>query len=166
LRAKYRGRADGKTGVKLDVWAKVLQSLLNLAGGWLTFGLHDQAAPILDDARAELLGQSAAPLPPKDYTELAKAYVSALGQGPAEPGLARVGELFRRMEPGRITNTWTTSKFYSRFHLNLVEATVQAVVSDDFALGPAGRRWLDEDEYLVRRRIHRDMKRHLERSGL
>jgi hypothetical protein len=39
-------------------------------------------------------------------------------------------------------------------------------VSDDFVLGSAGRRWLDEDELLVRRRIHRDMKRHLDRSGL
>ena len=39
-------------------------------------------------------------------------------------------------------------------------------VSDDFALGPGGRKWLDDDEYLVRRRIHADMKRERERSGI
>ena len=70
------------------------------------------------------------------------------------------------MEPGRIVNSFTTSKFYSRFHLNLVEEVVLAVVSDDFALGPAARRWFDEDEYLARRRIHADMKHHLQKSGL
>ena len=151
---------------QVDLWGKVLQSLLHLAGGWLTFGLNDQAAPILDEAREELIGPNPAPLPAKDYTSLAQAYVAALGQGPAETGLPRITELFRKMDPDRITNTFTTAKFYSRFHLNLVEETVLAVVSDDFALGPAGRRWLDEDEYLVRRRIHRDMKRHLAQSGL
>jgi hypothetical protein len=70
------------------------------------------------------------------------------------------------MDPGRVTNTWTTAPYYSRLHLNLVEEVILAVVSDEFALGPAGRRWLDDDEYLVRRRIHADMKRHLVRSGL
>jgi cellulose synthase operon protein C len=39
-----------------------------------------------------------------------------------------------------------------------VEAAVLAVVTDDFALGPAVRRWLDDDEYRVRRRIHRDTR--------
>jgi hypothetical protein len=35
---------------------------------------------------------------------------------------------------------------------------VRAVVTDDFALGPAVRRWLDDDEYRVRRRIHQDTR--------
>jgi hypothetical protein len=48
----------------------------------------------------------------------------------------------------------------------LVEEVVLAMVSDEFALGPAGRKWLDDDEYLVRKRIHGDMKRGLDRSGL
>jgi hypothetical protein len=106
-----------------------------------------------------LIGPSAPPFAPKEYTALAQAYVAALGHGPADAGLPRITQLFRKMPPERIVNAFTTSKFYSRFHLNLVEETVLALVSDDFALGPAGRRWLDEDEYLVRRRIHRDMKR-------
>ena len=66
----------------------------------------------------------------------------------------------------RVTNTFTTAPYYSRLHLNLVEEVVLAIVSDDFALGQAGRRWLDEDEYLVRRRVHGDMRRHLEAGGL
>lgn len=162
-----RPAAEFKTrfAIKPDHWAKALQSLVNLAGGWLMIGLGEQARPILEMARAELLdGRSK--LQPKDYVPLAQAYVAALTQGPAETGLPQVGELYRRMPPGKVVNGWTTARFYSRFHLNLVEETVLAVVSDDFARGTAGRRWLEEDELLVRRRIHADMRAHLARSGL
>jgi hypothetical protein len=150
---------------KPDVWAKALQSLLHLAGGWLTYGLSEQAAPTLALARAELTGQGFA-LAPKDFTPLAQAYVAALGQGPAEAGVARVAELFQKMDPARVANSFTSAKFYSRFHLNLVEQVVLALVNDDFALGPAGRRWLDEDEYLLRRRVHADIRKQLAAGGL
>lgn len=155
-----------KHQAKPELWSAVLQTLLNLAGGWLHFGRADRAAPILEEARNELLSANAVSLPPKEYTELARAYVTALGQGPSEPALARMIELFRRMSPAKITNTWTTAQYYSRFHLNLVEDVIRAVVNDDAALGPSGRRWLDDDEYLVRRRIHADMKRNLEKNNL
>ncbi len=166
LRIKYRGKKPDPKATKLDLWPKALQSLLNIAGGWLRIGLAERAASILADAADELLGPTSLPLAPKDYTPLAQAYVSALGHGPADSGIVRIAELFDRMPVGRIVNGWTTARFYSLFHLNLVEDTVLAIVSDDFALGPAGRRWLDEDEHLVRRRIHRDVKSALDRSGL
>ena len=75
-------------------------------------------------------------------------------------------ELFRKMSPAKITNTWTTAQYYSRFHLNLVEDVISAIVSDDSAIGSSGRKWLDDDEYLVRRRIHADMKRNLVSNNL
>lgn len=158
LRERYAG--------KPEQWGKALQSLLTLAGGWLTFGLTAQATPILDLARAELFGPAAAKLAPSHFTPLAQAYVAALGQGPADEGLDRIVELFRQMDPAKVANAFTTSKFYSRFHLNLVEEVVLAVVSDDFALGSAGRRWLEEDEFIVRRRVHADMRRLLAAGGL
>jgi cellulose synthase operon protein C len=40
----------------------------------------------------------------------------------------------------------------------VIEAVVMAVVGDDFTLGASARRWLDDDEFLVRRRIHRDLR--------
>jgi hypothetical protein len=104
-----------------------LQTLLHLAAGWRTFGLDDHAAPILDEARRELLDPYGMKLQAKDYTDLARAYVAALGQGPSESGLPRITELFRKMDPGRITNTYTTAPYYSWFHLILGEDTVAAV---------------------------------------
>lgn len=158
LKARYAGQADK--------WMKALQTLLNIAGGWLTFGLTDQATPILDEARNELLSAPGAKPMPQDHTRLAKAYIAAVGQGPAESGLQRIGELFRKIDGNKITNSFTTAPFYSRLHLNVVEEVVLAVVSDDFALGSAGRRWLEDDEFLVRRRIHADMRAVLAGSGL
>ena len=35
-------------------------------------------------------------------------------------------------------------------------AVVLAVVNEDSAMGADARRWLDDDEFIVRRRIHRD----------
>jgi hypothetical protein len=166
LRGATPAELKKKHASKPEAWGAVLQTLLNLAAGWLTFGRHEKAAPILDEARNELLNPSAVKLGAKEYTELARAYVTALGQGPSETGLARITELFRKMDDKKLTNTWTTAQYYSRFHLNLVEDTVRAIVSDDFALGPSGRRWLEDDEYIVRRRVHADMKREREKSGL
>jgi hypothetical protein len=117
-----------KHSAKPEAWAAVLQTLLNLAGGWMHFGLSDRANPILDEARAELIGTGGVSLQPKDYTELARAYIAALGQSQSfEQGMAQMIELFRKMSPAKITNTWTTAQYYSRFHLNLVEDTVLAV---------------------------------------
>ena len=158
LKARFAGRPDQ--------WVKPLQSMLNLAGGWLTFGMTEQAVPILDEARAELLAPTGGKSQPQEYARLAAAYIAAVGHGPAEPGLKRIGELFRKIEPTKITNSFTTAPFYSRLHLNVVEEVVLALVSDEFALGAGGRRWLEDDEFLVRRRIHADMKAHLSGSGL
>lgn len=166
LRGASSAELRKKYAAKPESWSAVLQTLLNLAGGWLHLGLTERAKPILDDARNELLSANALNLVPKDYTELARAYVTALGQGNADECLTRMIELFRKMSPAKITNTWTTAQYYSRFHLNLVEDVILAIVSDDSALGSSGRKWLDDDEYLVRRRIHADMKRNLATNNL
>ncbi len=166
LRGASTAELRKKHAAKPESWSAVLQTLLNLAGGWLHLGLTDRAKPILDEARNELLNANALTLVPKDYTELARAYVTALGQGNAENCLGGMIELFRKMSPAKITNTWTTAQYYSRFHLNLVEDVILAIVSDDSALGSSGRKWLDDDEYLVRRRIHADMKRNLVSNNL
>jgi hypothetical protein len=151
---------------KPDVWKDVLQTLLHLAAGWLAINMNEHAAPILEEGRNELLGGAGVKLQASQTVEVARAYVAALGHGSSESGLPRILELFRKIEPGKVTTSFTTAPFYSRLHLNLVEDAILALVSDEFALGAAGRKWLDDDEYLVRRRVHRDMKRERDRAGV
>ncbi|HEX5270288.1 MAG TPA: hypothetical protein VFW33_07375, partial [Gemmataceae bacterium] len=143
-----------------------LRALLHVAAGWYYFGRDGQAETVLRAARSALL----APLPKgkdtnrpalsgrevMDRTDLARAYAAALSQAPVEVAQARFEELFDKLEG--ILDTFTTNTHYSRCQLQVVEAVVLAVVSDDFTVGNAVRRWLDDDEYLVRRRIHRDVR--------
>jgi hypothetical protein len=122
LLREYRAKSPNAQ----DPWAIALQSLIHLAGGWLAVGATERASPTLAEGREELLAPSAACKPAKDYTPLAQAYVAAHAHGPADAGLQRIVELFRDMDPSRVTTSFATAKFYSRFHLNLVEETVFA----------------------------------------
>jgi hypothetical protein len=130
-----------------------LRALLHVAGGWYYFSRDSQAEPVMQGARTLLLQKQ---LEPKDKTALAAVYAATLGQAPMEVGKKRLEELFTSVDG--IKDTFTTAKYYYRSQLDVVEAVVLAVVSDDFTMGSQARRWLDDDEFLVRRRIHRDLK--------
>lgn len=145
-------------------WTKGLQALLSIAGGHLRYSHTDQALPIFDMAREELLTKNTK-LPSVNYTAIAQSYIAAVGQGPPEFGLNQIVELFEKMNPAHVAVTHTTAPFYSRLHLNLAEETVLAIVGEDSAFGATGQRWLEDDEYIVRRQIHRDMKWHLHHTG-
>jgi hypothetical protein len=148
------------------LWAAIVQSLLNLTSGWLAMSMHQQASEYLEEARKLLLNAQDTKLSAPDYVKLARAYISACGLCPPENGLKWILDLFRKMDTKCINNFTTYSTWFSSYHLNIVEETIQAIVSDNFVLGPSGQKWLDDDEYLVRQRIHADMRRERDKSGL
>jgi hypothetical protein len=131
---------------------------LHLASGWLSTDQAERAWTVLDAARDLIFSKTEGAGEHVLYVSLICTYISALACAPLEESLARVDELFVRQGMARLPNTFTTNPYFSRFHLNVAEAVVQALASEEFALGPAARRWLDDDEYLVRRRIHRDVR--------
>jgi hypothetical protein len=149
-------------------WPDVLGSLLAIAEGWLYFGGDDQAKPLLTIAREAIFGNGQIAKDKKighlAIAKVIRAYISALGQGPVEEALQRIEELFPHLE--KLPNTFTTSQYYSLLHLQIVEEVIRSLISDNIALGDQARRWLDDDEYLVRRRIHADMKKLLASHGL
>lgn len=158
---KGRGvRANGdlaaaaeRTGPEAVKWSRSLRLLLHVAAGWYHLGQPDRARPVLDEARALLLQGD---LPPLDQTALAVVYAGVLGQAPPADALPRLAELCSRLE--RVHDTYTVVSHYSAARLALIEAIVLALASDDFLLGESGRRWLEDDEYFVRRRIHREVR--------
>jgi hypothetical protein len=142
-----------------------LRSLLYVAAGWYYFGKEGQAGAVLNAARDALLGprpkakDDAAATGGRelfDRTNLARAYAAALSQAPVDLAQRRFEELFDKLEG--IRDMWTTHTHYLLSQLLVVEAVVLAVVSDDFTLGAHARRWLDDDEFLVRRRVHDDVR--------
>jgi len=145
-------------------WSKGLQALLYVAGGYLRYQKLESALPILEMARNELYSKNTKLLAIY-FTPIAAAYIHALGQAPPEYGLTQILDLFKNMSAAHVWDNFLTAKFYSRFQLKLVEETVLAIVGDDSAFGATGQRWLEDDEYLVRRQIHRDMKWFLHHTG-
>ncbi len=141
--------------------ARLQRLLLQVAAGWFYFARADRARPILDKARTVLFKGE---LKPIDQTALACSYVATLGQAPIDLALPRVLELFRKLRG--VYDTFTTYSHYSLSRLDLVEAVILSLVSDDFTIAPETRRWLDDDEFLVRRRIHRDVRAAMEKAGL
>ncbi|MBL8795895.1 MAG: hypothetical protein JNM56_18480, partial [Planctomycetia bacterium] len=139
-------------------WVHSLRTLLQIAGGWLYFNRMEQAMPILDEARGLLFDENAISQA-VFRAKLACSYALTLGQAPPELALKRLEEMFNNL--GKLSDTFTTNSHYALFQLQVVEAVVRAVVSDDFAVGQNVRRWLDEDEYLVRRRVHHDLKTYM-----
>lgn len=137
--------------------AEALKLLLQVAAGWFYFGQAERAWPVLDDVRDVLFSGE---LKAFQQTPLACAYASALGHAAVDVAFERLEELFGRLRG--ISDTFTTNSHYSLSQLDVVEAAVLALVSDEFIVGEAGRRWLEDDEFLVRRRIHRDMRAMLE----
>jgi hypothetical protein len=145
---------------KRESGSEALRALLQVAAGWYFFGRDTQADQIIGVARTAML---VGDLAPREQTQLARAYAQAVGQAPVEVAQKRLEELFKSLK--NIKDTYTTSTHFSVSQLDVVEAVVLAVVSDDFTMGTQARRWLDDDEFLVRRRIHRDVHAAMERGG-
>jgi hypothetical protein len=123
-----------------------------LTAGWFYVGADLDATTALDDARLVLFSGR---LTPKDQVQVACAYAQALGHAPFRMALGRVEEIFQRLQ--NVHDQFSTNTHFSLARLRVIEAVVLAIVNDDFALGPAVRRWLDDDEFRVRQRIHRDL---------
>ena len=137
----------------------ILRSLLQIAAGWYYFGRDEQAQAVVRLAREVLYKHTMLPLP---RTRLACTYAATLGQAPVEVAKNGLEELFERLDG--LVNMRGMSSFYNQLQLRVIEAALLAVVSDDFTQGTQARRWLDDDEFLVRRRIHEDVRHLLARS--
>jgi cellulose synthase operon protein C len=136
-----------------------LRVLLRMAGGWFYFG-QDRGWADIDLARDVLLegtllaeGHVGA----MKQTQLAVAYVQAVGEAPLESAFARWEELFAQLDGIHDANVVNTH--YSLKILDIVEALVLTMVSEGFQTDKASQRWLDEEEYLIRKRIHADVRR-------
>jgi hypothetical protein len=132
-------------------WPSLMRTLLHVAAGWYYCGRDKEGHAIIDEVRKDLF-EGAMPLGQR--TALALTYASTLGQVPVRLALGRFEELFQRLKRIAINGSNT---HYTLQPIQLVDAVVLAVVSKDFTLGPAVRSWMDDDEFLVRQRIHKEL---------
>jgi hypothetical protein len=145
-------------------WYDTLRALLALSEGWMRIGQYEQPKAFLEDARKTLFSKERPATNMQDYTKALRSYISALGHAPVREALDRIEEMFSKMH--KLSNTFTTNTHFSRLHLNIVEDVVRTMLSENFTMNETTRRWLEDDEYLVRRRIHGDMRKYLTQSGM
>jgi hypothetical protein len=110
-----------------EEWSAILQTQLHVARGWVALRMDEMVKPILKEAQDHLLNPCVARFEPKDYTDIARGYIAALGQGSPESALAIMTELFKTMDHQAVSNAFTTRFYFSRFHLILVEEVVFAL---------------------------------------
>jgi hypothetical protein len=132
--------------------AAITPERMGLAIGWFAAGDEEAGFRLLNAARDALF--PAAGMPVAARTALALAYAEALGFT-GVIALGRLEELFQLV--GRVTVQCSSNCYYTLHPLRLIDTVVRSVVTDEFTLGATVRAWLDEDEFLIRRRVHRDM---------
>ncbi|MEM9493382.1 MAG: hypothetical protein AAGC55_29810, partial [Myxococcota bacterium] len=130
---------------------------VHLAGGLAYLGEYGHAEPTL--VRAQRLLSSRDILREgylgEDGLTLVRALAMAWSQCPPEHALRGLAQLAGYLT--LVSDSYSTNSHFCRSVISFMEALVLGYARSDLALGELGRRWLDEDEYLVRRRIHRDI---------
>lgn len=126
---------------------------LGLAVGWFAVGNPDAGMRVLDAARDRLFNRPIAD--DRERTAVALGYAAGLGHAPTRVALGRLEELFLRLET--IDTRGAANRYFTAQPLELIDTVIRSIVSDDFAVGPEVRGWLDDDEFLIRRRITRDL---------
>ncbi len=128
-----------------------VKTRLALAAGLAYLGETGRALPILEQARRSL----AESMTLTARLELTRALAQAYAQAPINDALAAIAELAGQLRD--ITDSFGTNSHYCLSVLHFVESLVLGIASDDLALGEAGRRFVEDDEHLIRRRLHRDL---------
>lgn len=130
-----------------------LVARLHAAAGLAYLGEMDRAKPTFEEALAVLAGDLLTP----ERLVLTRALARALGAAPIQFAVAGLDTLQKKLEI--ITDSFNTNSHVCLSVVDFMEALVLGYASEDLVIGHAARRWLDDDEYLVRRRIHKDMGR-------
>lgn len=130
-----------------------LVARLHAAAGLAHLGDLERARPVFDEALGALAGE----LPMPERLVLTRATARSLAATPIAYAVAGLEALEKKLAV--VTDSFNTNTHVCLSVVDFMEALVLGYASDDLAIGPAARRWLDDDEYLVRRRIHRDLSR-------
>jgi hypothetical protein len=159
-------RPKAETAADLER-ARRLILRMHIAAGRFAFGENDIAVATLREVRHVLAGEGMGPLA---KTNAACRYARTWGHAPLALAGPALLDLFHVVAEGTERRRGVTlvdeqhrtirseDAYFSLFDLRLIDAALSALVGDEFLLGAEARRWLEEDEFLVRRRIHLDMR--------
>jgi hypothetical protein len=135
---------------------EVMAARLAIAAGFAYLGRIDLMRPTVEEALGHLTREKS-PLfrnTSSDPTYLARHTAHALAMSPPDialPGLLRVAAPLPWL-----TDLYSTNEYLCLSVVELADVLVVAHVGEDMTLSEVTRTFLEEDEYRVRRRIHRE----------
>ena len=141
-------------------WPNLMRTLLPVAAAYYYAGQEELGFKILDPISEDLYRY---PMSLAERTALAFTYAATLGHVPVRIARGRFGDLFQFLKKITI-NGWNTH--YTLQPLKLIDTAILAIVSEDFMIGPKVRGWLDDEEFLVRQRIHKELKELMAEEGV
>lgn len=124
---------------------------LGLAAGLLAVSREADAQPMLDAGWARL--NQKPPLP--ERMQISRGLAAAQAFTTPEVAVTVLNRLFPMVE--HVTDSYNTNSHYAISLIEYAEILVQSVCHEELSLGDKGRRIVEEDEYLLRQRVHRDM---------
>jgi hypothetical protein len=130
-----------------------LVARLHTAAALAYLGETERARPVFEEALTTLQGD----LPMPERLQLTRALARALAAAPIAYAVSGLDQLQKRLEV--VTDSFNTNSHVCLSVVDFMEALVLGYASEDLAIDHLARRFLDDDEYLVRRRIHRDLSR-------
>ena len=92
---------------------------------------------------------------PTEYQTLLRELSVALSRSTSGQALAGARALMERLP--NATDLMSTNSHFCLAVIHLMEAVVTALASEDLVLSQWARDWVEEDEHLLHRRIHRDL---------
>lgn len=152
-----RAPDEPATTVERQIVSLVL--LLRFVPSFVHFGEQDRVLSLLNRAEAILF-----PSAPGDdgarpvYRQiLVRTWCEAAAALDVELAVPRLSRVFRELRG--VHRPSSTDSHYSATMLSVIDAVVLAMTHEDLSVDPALRRLLDDAEFVVRRRIHDDVRR-------
>jgi len=132
---------------------KTLVARVALAGGFYVLEASASAEPIIEEALRRLNRESGLGIHQRcTLTRAVALALSHAAQDVALPGLVRLTH-----QLPWITDSYPSNEYVCASMVDVADSLVLGHVGDDLTLNETARHILDENELLVRRRIHRDI---------
>ncbi|PRP90425.1 hypothetical protein ENSA5_65170 [Enhygromyxa salina] len=143
-------KLEQRVGDDLELAGVVAQ--LHIAAGFAALGQPARVQTAFAAAHA-LLPELAAV--PTNYQTLLREIAVALSRSTPGQAIAGARALMERLP--ETTDSMSTNSHYCLSVIQLMEAVVLSLASEDLALSEWARRFIEEDEHLLHRRIHREL---------
>jgi hypothetical protein len=152
-------RAPDEPATTIERQIVSLVLLLRFVPSFVHFGEHDRVQSLFNRAETILFPSTAGDVDARPvYRQLlVRTWCEAAATLDVDLAVPRLSRVFRELRG--VHRPSSTDTHYSAALLSVVDAVVLAMTHEDLSIDPAQRRLLDDAEFIVRRRIHEDVRR-------